>query len=216
MLYVLTQQMEPVIETYSGQPDKKIKRPYQEHNESTFVFALSQSSKKQHMMISFKPDDNVTGHDHRTRGHRSVVKLYRGARQRQWGKWVAEIRVPQSRNRRWLGTFETAVEAALAYDREAFKLRGNNARLNFPHLVIKDSKQMSIPSSSQPSVEHEVNPLVNGSYAPEQAGLSSDDATNPVEPSDHSLFAWGDMEDGVTNASQVHSFMWDNFESLIS
>lgn len=203
--------MEPVVETYSGQPVKKIKRPYQEHNESTFVFALSQSSRNQ-QMISFKPDDNATGHDHRTRGQRGVVKLYRGARQRQWGKWVAEIRVPHSRSRRWLGTFETAVEAALAYDREAFKLRGNNARLNFPHLVIKDSKQMSI-SSSQQSVEHEVNPLVNDSYGSKQAGPSSDDATNRVEPSDHSLFEWGDMEDiGVTNASQVHSFIWDNFE----
>ncbi|KAK9279351.1 hypothetical protein L1049_013030 [Liquidambar formosana] len=82
-------------------------------------------------------------------------KKFRGVRQRPWGRWAAEIRDPAQRTRVWLGTFDTAEEAALVYDKAAIRIRGPEALTNFGNYSTESSppvRTAPLPDIELPTV----------------------------------------------------------------
>lgn len=80
--------------------------------------------------------------------------MYLGVRKRPWGRYAAEIRNPYTKERHWLGTFDTAEEAAIAYDLSSIKICGINARTNFHYpFVSLPPPPMALPPPPLPPTQ---------------------------------------------------------------
>ncbi|KAK1435917.1 hypothetical protein QVD17_01690 [Tagetes erecta] len=113
---------------------------------------------------------------------------YKGVRKRKSGRFAAEIGDPSKRASVWLGTFGSAIEAAKAYDKAAFDMRGCKAKLNFPHdfgISVDDVTKTEPDNSIVRSGRKRMKDVVQADEAPVDAVKLHDSSGPSSSPSAH-------------------------------
>ncbi|CAL9126323.1 ethylene-responsive transcription factor ERF017-like [Musa acuminata AAA Group] len=135
---------------------------------------------------------------------------YLGVRKRRWGKWVSEIRLPRSRERIWLGSYDAPEKAARAFDAAAFFLRGDAARVNFPDQLPRDGPAGGALSHDQ--IQAAAARHANGTPpAASASGASDGIVTDENQELDESFVRFMAMDDNADFPLLYEDFLYGVF-----
>ncbi|XWS17567.1 hypothetical protein CRYUN_Cryun33cG0078300 [Craigia yunnanensis] len=151
----------------------------------------------------------------------SSSSKYKGVRKRSWGKWVSEIRLPNSRERIWLGSYESAAKAARAFDAALYCLRGPDAKFNFPEnppeivggrsLCPQEIQAVAARFADEVEEETGRTPGNNNNDTTNNSSNNNNMGTEPYTSSSSVSMSDG----GAATQVESHEMDWSSFLSML-